>query len=67
MTSAKPSGATATLLIGNVLRLKPAATLEEARRIAPMLQAISDADLSDRMAKARQRLGIGSTERRRRA
>jgi hypothetical protein len=67
MTSAKPSGATATLLIGNVLRLKPAATLEEARRIAPMLQAISDADLSDRMAKARQRLGIGPTERRRRA
>ncbi|MFN3931523.1 MAG: hypothetical protein ACK4JY_07225 [Brevundimonas sp.] len=54
-------------MIGNVLRIKPAATLEEARRIAPMLLDIPDADLSERMAQARRRLGIPTTDPRRRA
>ncbi len=67
MISAKPAGPSASLLIGNVLRIKPAATLEEARRIAPMLLEIPDADLSERMAQARRRLGITTTGQRRRA
>ena len=67
MISAKPVGPSATLMIGNVLRIKPEATLEEARRIAPMLLEIPDADLSERMAQARRRLGIPTTEQRRRA
>lgn len=67
MISAKPVGPSASLLIGNVLRIQPAATLEEARRIAPMLLDIPDADLSERMAQARRRLGISTPDQRRRA
>ncbi|MFN3779735.1 MAG: hypothetical protein ACK4SI_12150 [Brevundimonas aurantiaca] len=51
-------GPSTRLLIENVLRLKPWATAEEARRIAPWLQRLGDADLADRMAQARRRLGI---------
>ncbi|WP_409604200.1 hypothetical protein [Brevundimonas sp.] len=67
MSFARTVGPSATLMIGNVLRIKPAATLEEARRIAPMLLDIPDADLSERMAQARRRLGIPTTDPRRRA
>lgn len=67
MRPAKAIGPSATLLIGNVLRIKPAATLEEARRIAPLLLEISDADLTERMAQARRRLGIPTTDQRSRA
>ncbi len=67
MISARSRGPSATLMIGNVLRVKPAATLEEARRIAPMLVDIDDADLNERMAQARRRLGIHTSDRRRRA
>ncbi len=67
MISARSRGPSATLMIGNVLRVKPAATLEEARRIAPMLVDIDAADLNERMAQARRRLGIQHSDRRRRA
>ncbi|MFN6980304.1 MAG: hypothetical protein ACK4NU_00105 [Brevundimonas sp.] len=67
MPFARTAGPSATLMIGNVLRIKPAATLEEARRIAPMLLDIPDADLSERLAQARRRLGIPTTDSRRRA
>ncbi len=50
-------GPSTRLLIENVLRLKPWATAEEGR-IAPWLQRLGDADLADRMAQARRRLGI---------
>jgi hypothetical protein len=65
MISARPAGPSASLMIANVLRIKPAATLEEARRIAPMLLEIPDADLNERMAQARRRLGIRTDQRRR--
>ncbi|MFN3669601.1 MAG: hypothetical protein ACK4VY_09865 [Brevundimonas sp.] len=67
MPFAKPVGPSATLLIGNVLRVRPAATLDEARRIAPMLIEIPDADLSERMAQARRRLAIAAPGQRGRA
>lgn len=64
MTFAKDIGPSPTLLIGNVLRVRPAATLEEARQIAPMLLNLEDADLTERMAQARRRLGIPTDNRR---
>lgn len=54
----------ATLLIGNVLRVRPTATPEDACRIAPMLADLSPADLRDRMAKARRQLGLDDKGRR---
>lgn len=65
MSPSKASGASATLLIGNVLRVKPDATVDEARRIAPMLRDLADADLAERMAQTRRRLGITPPELRR--
>ncbi|MBD3832023.1 MULTISPECIES: hypothetical protein [Brevundimonas] len=54
----------ASLLIGNVLRVRPAATPEEACRIAPMLAELSPADLRERMTQARRRLGLDDQGRR---
>lgn len=67
MISAKPLGPSARLLIDNVLRIRPAATMAEARRIAPLLLELDDADLNERMAAARRRLGLDTTDERRRA
>ncbi|MFN3932123.1 MAG: hypothetical protein ACK4JY_10290 [Brevundimonas sp.] len=54
----------ASLLIGNVLRVRPAATPEEACRIAPMLADLPPADLRERMAQQRRRLGLDDMGRR---
>lgn len=58
------NGPSTSLLIENVLRLKPWATAEEARRIAPWLKGVADADLAERMAQTRRRLGIQPEARR---
>lgn len=52
------SGPSDTLLITNVLRLKPDATPGVAIHIAPALASLDPADLAERIARARQRLRI---------
>lgn len=54
----------ASLLINNVLRVRPAATPEEACRIAPMLSDLDPADLRERLAQTRRRLGLDDQVRR---
>lgn len=65
MTSERSATAAATMLIVNILKIRPAASLDDARRIAPALKQIPDADLAERMAQARSRLGIPSPKLRR--
>lgn len=47
-----------TKLLENVLRLKPDATSDDVRRIAPALANTPDAELRDWMNQARRRLGL---------
>ncbi|MBN9479513.1 MULTISPECIES: hypothetical protein [Brevundimonas] len=54
----------ASLLIENVLRVRPTASVEDACRIAPMLADLPVADLSERMTQTRRRLGLDDQGRR---
>ncbi|MFN4297242.1 MAG: hypothetical protein ACK4FB_10405 [Brevundimonas sp.] len=67
MRRSGPSGPSDTLLITNVLKIKPNATPEQASRIAPALAKLNPADLAERMNQARQRLKIESPKSQRSA
>lgn len=58
MRRSGPPGPSDTLLITNVLKIKPDATPEQACRIAPALAKLNPADLAERMSQARRRLKI---------
>lgn len=52
-----------TMLLRNALMVKPDASLEEVRALAPALASIPDGQLSERMDETRRRLGSDARSR----